>query len=177
MSQENVEHLRAWAAAWEMKAGQGALVDRTTGEPVLSHLDPEVTYEDMSLPDHMGETYHGHDGVIRATERWVETYDEIQVDLERIVGSGACLVSIHRFRATAQHTGIEFEEPLAIVGISETGKSFVSGPSTAICCRLLWSAASTALPREGYWGSDLAGDREAQRGRLRPTSRPRPSRD
>jgi len=92
------------------------------GEPVLSHLDPEVTYEDMSLPDHIGETYHGHEGVIRATERWVETYDEIQVDLERIVGSGARLVSIHRFRATAQHTGIEFEEPLAIVWNFRDGK-------------------------------------------------------
>ena len=122
MLRENVENLRAWAAAWEMNAGQGALVDRTTGEPVLSHLDREVTYQDMSLPDHVGETYHGHEGVIRATERWVETYDKIQVDLERIVGSGACLVSIHRFRATAQHTGIEFEEPLAIVWNFRDGK-------------------------------------------------------
>ena len=122
MSQENVENLRAWAAAWEMKPGERALIDRTTGEPVLSHLDPEVTYEDMSLPDHIGETYHGHEGVIRATERWVETYGKLQVDLDRIVGSGACLVSIHRFRATAQHTGIEFDEPLAIVWNFREGK-------------------------------------------------------
>ena len=122
MSQENVQNVRQWAAAWEMKAGQGALVDRSTGEPVLSHLDPEVTYQDMALPDHIGETYHGHEGVVRATERWVEPFDELQVDLERIVGSGACIVSIHRFRATARHTGIEFEEPLAIVWKFRDGK-------------------------------------------------------
>lgn len=122
MSQENVERLRELAAAWEMNADGGPLLDRATGEPVVSHLDPDVTYEDMAVPDHVGETYHGHEGVIRATERWIEPFTELRVDLERIVGSGARLVSIHRLRATAQHTGIEFEEPLAIIWEFRDGK-------------------------------------------------------
>ena len=88
----------------------------------MSLLDPEVIYEDTTLPDHAGETYRGHEGVIRATERWAEPYEELTGELERIVGTGDCLVSIHRFRARAQHTGIEFDEPLAYLWRFRDGK-------------------------------------------------------
>ena len=105
-----------------MYAGGGALRDRNTGQTLLTHLHPEVTYEDTALPDHIGETYHGHEGVIRATERWFEPFEELKVDLERIAGTGDRLVSIHRFRARARHTGIEFDEPLAIAWTFQDGK-------------------------------------------------------
>ena len=82
-------------------------LDGSTGKTEMSQLDPEVVLEDASLPDHVGEIYHGHAGVIRATEFWSEPYQELRVELERILGSGDCLVSIHRFRARARHTGIE----------------------------------------------------------------------
>lgn len=115
MSKENVESLRIWAAAWEARPGGGPLVDRRTGQAVTSHFDPEVEYEDGTLPDHAEETYQGIEGVVRATERWAEPFQELTVELERIVGAGDCLVSIHTFRARAKHTGIEFDEPLAIL--------------------------------------------------------------
>jgi ketosteroid isomerase-like protein len=115
MSRENVEILRAWAAALEARPGEGPLVTRDTGEAVTSRFDPEVVYEDASWLDHAAETYHGIDGVVRATERWTEPFEELTLDLERIVGGGDCLVSIHRFRARARRTGIEFDEPLAIL--------------------------------------------------------------
>jgi ketosteroid isomerase-like protein len=51
--------------------------------------------------------------VIRATERWIEAYEDLTIELERIVGEGDRLVSIHRARSRARHTGIEFEGPLA----------------------------------------------------------------
>jgi hypothetical protein len=38
------------------------------------------------------------------------------LDLERIVGTGDRLVSIHRWRAKARHTGIEFDVRLAHPG-------------------------------------------------------------
>ena len=60
--------------------------------------------------------------MIRATERWVEPFEEMTVDLERIVGTGDCLVSIHRWRARARRTGIAFKEPLAIVWRFRDGK-------------------------------------------------------
>ena len=107
MSQENVERLRAFWESW------------TPENTDLSLLDPEVTYEDGTLPDHIGETYRGHEGVARATERWIEPFDSLTIELERIVGAGDRLVSIHQARAKARHTGIEFEGPLAYLQAPE----------------------------------------------------------
>jgi ketosteroid isomerase-like protein len=115
MSRENVENLGAAAEAWQMNPAGGPLLNRSTGEADLSLFDPEVIYEDANLPDHSGETDHGHERVIRATERWTEPFEEMTVELERIVGTGDCLVSIHRWRAKARHTGIEFDQPLAFL--------------------------------------------------------------
>ena len=111
MSQENVDNLRAFWETWN-----------TSEAPDLSLLDPEVTYEDTILPDHVGETYRGHEGVARAVARWFESYAEITISLERIVGEGDCLVSIHRVRTTGRHTGIELASPLAYVYIVREGK-------------------------------------------------------
>jgi ketosteroid isomerase-like protein len=111
MSQENVDALRAF---WEMW--------NTNDAPDLSLLDPDVTYEDTILPDHVGETYRGREGVARAVARWFEPFAEISIGLERIVGEGDCLVSIHRVRTKARHTGIEFESSLAYVYALHEGK-------------------------------------------------------
>ena len=114
MSQENVENLRALLEAWNVEAWK-------RGED-MSLLDPEVTYEDTTLPDHVGETYRGHEGVARATERWVEPYEELTIALERIVGAGDRLVSIHRVRARARYTGIDGEGPVAYLWKFQDGK-------------------------------------------------------
>jgi ketosteroid isomerase-like protein len=122
MPQENVEILRTWAAALEANPGKGPLVSRHTGEAVVSQFDPEVVYEDTNWPDHAAETYRGIDAVVRATERWTEPYERLTLELQRIVGTGDCLVSIHRLQATARQTGIEFDEPHAILWRFRGGK-------------------------------------------------------
>lgn len=88
----------------------------------MSLLDPGVTYEDATLPDHVGETYRGHEGVLRATERWLEPFEWLAVELERIIGAGDRFVSVHRFRAKARHTGIELEGPVAYLWTFRDGK-------------------------------------------------------
>jgi ketosteroid isomerase-like protein len=115
MPQENVENLRAHLEAWDAEAWR-------RGEFDMSLFDPEVAYEDTVLPDHVGETYRGHDGVARATARWLEPFESTAIETERIVGDGDCLVSIHRVRAKARHTGIEFEGPLAYIWTFRDGK-------------------------------------------------------
>jgi ketosteroid isomerase-like protein len=115
MSQENVENLRAVLEAWDVRAWKQGGFD-------VSLLDPEVTYEDTILPDHIGETYRGHEGVIRATERWIEPYEDMTIELERIVGAGDRLVSIHRVRGTARYSGIEGQGPVAYVWTFRDGK-------------------------------------------------------
>ena len=88
----------------------------------MSLLDSKVTYEDTTLPDHIGEAYRGHEGVARATERWLEPYEELTIELEKIVGAGDCLVSIHRVRGKARYTGIEAEGPVAYLWTFRDGK-------------------------------------------------------
>ena len=73
--------------------------------PDFDLLDPEIVFEDDILPDHAGETYRGHEGLARATRTWLQPYEEFTIELEEIVGSGERLVSTHRFRARARHTG------------------------------------------------------------------------
>ncbi|HEV2980637.1 MAG TPA: nuclear transport factor 2 family protein [Solirubrobacteraceae bacterium] len=67
---------------------------------------PDYAYEDDFLPDHAGETYHGLDGLRRAWIGFVEPFEELTYDLERIVGSGDQFVSIHRVRSKARQSGI-----------------------------------------------------------------------
>jgi ketosteroid isomerase-like protein len=102
MSETNVENLRAILEAWDPEAWRRDGID-------MSLLDPEVTYEDNTLPDHIGETYPGHEGVTRATERWLEAFESLTIELERIAGEGDLLVSIHRVHAKARYTGIEMD--------------------------------------------------------------------
>jgi ketosteroid isomerase-like protein len=121
MSQENVENLRAfletWSReAWTLEAWQrGDVMD-------MSFLDPEVTYEDSNLPDHVGEAYRGHEGIVRAAERWIEPFEWLLIELEQIVDAGDRLVSIHRARSKARYTGIEFDTPLAYLWTFRAGK-------------------------------------------------------
>ena len=116
MSQENVKNLRAWLESWDPEAWkQDVLADEA------DLLDPEIVYEDENLPDHVGEAYRGPEGVARAAKRWAEG-QELHIDLKEIVGSGDHLVSVHRVRSRAEHTGIEFDAPLAYAWTFRDGK-------------------------------------------------------
>jgi ketosteroid isomerase-like protein len=98
VSQEEVEILGRYFEAW--LAGDV----RDLGD--LSFLDPEVVYEDEILPDHAGETYHGHDGFRRAWARAVEPWDTIEGEVEWI-RDGDLIVSCHRGRMRGRGSGVE----------------------------------------------------------------------
>src|SRR6478672_7819089 len=117
MSQENVESLRAFLEPWGREAWQqGEVID-------MSFLDRDVIYEDANLPDHIGEVYRGDEGIVRAAKRWIEPFEWLRVELEQIMDAGDDrLVSIHRGRSKARHTGIEFDEPVAYVWTFRDGK-------------------------------------------------------
>ena len=118
---ENREKLRRRLEQWDPK---GEVEAFRQGRPVgdMSLIDPAVVFEDTDLPDHAGETYHGYAGIARATEQWVEAFESVDIELERIEGSGDRLVSIHRLRMKARHTGIEFESGLAYIWTFREGR-------------------------------------------------------
>jgi ketosteroid isomerase-like protein len=119
MSQENVERLRGRLEEWD-PTGELEAWKRGRSTVDLSLIDPNVVYEDGVLPDQVRET--GYDGVGRAVERWLEPFENVSIELERIVGTGDRLVSIHRAQMKARHTGIELETPLAYVWTFRVGK-------------------------------------------------------
>jgi ketosteroid isomerase-like protein len=120
MSQENVDNLRGFLEAWDPRAAVEAW---KRGETVdLSLIDPEIAYEDTILPDHVGETYHGYEGVFRSIDRWLEPFETLTIELERIVGTGDRLVSIHLVHSKARHTGIEFDTRVAYLWTFRDGK-------------------------------------------------------
>jgi ketosteroid isomerase-like protein len=120
MSEKDVANLRAFLESWDPR---GDLDAWKRGEPRGEDLfDPEVAYEDTILPDHAGEVYRGYDGVARATERWLEPFESMTVELEDIVGTGDRLVSIHRIHAVAHHTGMSFDESVAYAWTFRDGR-------------------------------------------------------
>ena len=121
MSEENVENLRAFLEPWGREPWTPETWERG-GVIDLSYLDPEVVYEDENLPDHIGEAYRGHEGIVRAAKRWVEPNQWLLVELEQILGAGDRLVSVHRVRSKALHSGIAFDAPLAYAWTFRDGK-------------------------------------------------------
>ena len=144
MSEENLERLRRRLEEWDPKA-QVAAAKKGEAIPDIEVIDPEVTFEDAVLPDHIGETYHGYGGILRATEQWLEAFESIDIELDRIVGSGDRFVSIHRARMKAKHTGIELDSDLAYIWTFRDGrvvhiKGFVDLPEALAAAGLSGAA-------------------------------------
>jgi ketosteroid isomerase-like protein len=99
MPQNDVERLRAFFE-------QDVRVEQDVAALDLSLMDPDVVFEDSVLPDHVGE-YRGHEGMVRAARTWLDAYEQFTIELERIVGTGDRVVSVHRFRGTGRSSGIE----------------------------------------------------------------------
>ena len=97
-------------------------------EQVFSHdaatalIDPDTVFEDAVLPDNAGEEYRGIDGVRRASARWMEDYEWLLVELDRIIDADERVVSIQQAKMKMRHTAIEFETPLAYVWTFQGGK-------------------------------------------------------
>lgn len=108
MADQNVENLRALLDSWSAERWTPEMTAR--GDVIdLDLLDRDVIYEDTVLPDHVGETYRGHDGVRRATQRWNEGNEWMVVELLDVLGAGDRLVSCHRVRTKARYSEIEFD--------------------------------------------------------------------
>ncbi len=85
MSRENVEFLEGlFAGAKEMD--KQALLDALP-ELIAEACDPEIEWvEDPRRADR--RVYRGHEGVRESFERWLENFDEYEVEVERMVDCG-----------------------------------------------------------------------------------------
>jgi ketosteroid isomerase-like protein len=88
----------------------------------LSFLDAEIAYEDEILPDHVGETYRGHDGFRKAWVRAIEPWEDIEARLEWARDAGDEVVSCHWSRMRGKGSGAEAEIRYAYVWRFRGGK-------------------------------------------------------
>ncbi len=91
-------------------------------EVTVALYAPDFVYEDAVLPDHVGESYRGIDGSLRAAEGWIEPCEWLLVNLDQIIDADERVVSLHRARLKMRHTEIEFESPLAYIFTFQDGK-------------------------------------------------------
>ncbi len=103
MSQENVEILRRGYAAWNEREF----------DQVLELFDPEIEWTFAGGAQFPGTdaTYHGHEGVRRFWETFIEPWAQIHVAVEEIRGSGDRAVALVRFQATGRGSGVELDVP------------------------------------------------------------------
>ena len=102
MSQENVEIVRRWVEDVVDSEDSTDLGD-------LSFLDEAIAYEDNILPDHIGETYHEHEGFRKAWARAIEPWEDIDIQIEWVRDAGDTVVTCHRSRGRGKGSGIEIE--------------------------------------------------------------------
>ena len=106
MSQENADLIcRMWKEQMER--------DPTTLD--LSLVDPDIVYEDEVLPDHGGETYHGHEGLLRAWARAIEPWANFTNEIEWAREAGDEVVSCHVMRGHGKGSGVPVEGRYAYI--------------------------------------------------------------
>jgi ketosteroid isomerase-like protein len=140
-SEDNVARL---TTAWR------AFMDEDLA-PMLSLLDPDVTYEDEVLPDHAGETYRGHEGIMRAWARFTEPWDSFVNELEWATTEGDTVVSCHHARMRGTGSGVASETRYGYVWRFHTGRVMYirsyADPSSALEAAGL-SAETPAAPEQ-----------------------------
>src|SRR5215204_6204927 len=119
MSKENVDTIRSAWEAW-MKGDATA----------LAVLDSDVVYEDDLLPDHVGETYRGVDGLLKAWSIWAEPWDEFETDIEWVRDAGTDeVVSCHQRACSAREAGSRETSATPTWGDSGRARSSTASPS------------------------------------------------
>jgi ketosteroid isomerase-like protein len=101
MSQENVEVVRS---AYEAFA-------RGDFETALELFHPDIEWHDPDRPG--GGTYHGHEGLIRNLEEWLEGWEEFRLEPEEFLEAGDQVVVLVRQSGRGKGSGVEIEAPLA----------------------------------------------------------------
>lgn len=129
--ESNVERLRTLLDSMSGVMWNAARVSNWTSR--LEMFDPDVVFEDSAMFD---ETFRGHKGIVEAFRRWIDAFASTRVDLVEIAGEGDKVVSTHRFRATAHHTGVEVKGEYAFVWRFRDGRvvhyQSVTDPASAL---------------------------------------------
>jgi len=125
MSQENVEIALAAVDAW----------NRGDCEAWLDLWDEEAEFY-PSRAQLEGESYSGHDGLMRFLAEMTQDFEEVRFEIEETRDAGEQVVGIGRFRARGRTSGVDLNVPLGTLTRMRRGKivytRFFSEPADAL---------------------------------------------
>ena len=105
MSQENVEFIEALMTGGGDMDKQAVLA--ALPELIAQACAPDIEWvEDPQRPD--SRVYRGHEGVRESWERWLEHWDDWEVEFERFIdcGDDVLVVAVERGRGTASGASV-----------------------------------------------------------------------
>jgi ketosteroid isomerase-like protein len=83
-----------------------------------------------------GESYSGHDGLMRFVAELAEDFEDVRFEVEETRNAGEQLVGIGRFRARGRASGVDLNVPLGVLTRMRRGKivytRFFSEPADAL---------------------------------------------
>jgi ketosteroid isomerase-like protein len=66
-----------------------------TGHSALWLFDPEIEWHTrMDLPD--AGSRKGHEGMVRLSAEWTETFEDFHVELDELIDAGDCVIVVAR---------------------------------------------------------------------------------
>ena len=69
-----------------------------------------------------GESYSGHDGLMRFVAELAEDFEEVRFEIEETRDAGEQVVGIGRFRARGRASGVDIDVPLGVFTRMRRGK-------------------------------------------------------
>ena len=126
MSEENVEIALAIVDAW----------NRGDLEAWLALWDEEAEFYPLRAQLE-GESYSGHDGLMRFLAEMTQDFEEVRLEIDETRDAGGeQVVGIGRFRARGRASGVDINVPLSVFTRVRRGKivytRFFSEPADAL---------------------------------------------
>ena len=116
MSEENVEIARKHGDALN-----AFLRGEISSETWLAFWDEEAEFVPLRAQLE-GESYSGHDGLMRFVAELAEDFEEVRFEIEETRDTGAQIVGIGRFRARGRASGVDINVPAGVVQRLRRGK-------------------------------------------------------
>jgi ketosteroid isomerase-like protein len=102
MSKENIEIVRRAWEAWE----------RGDWDPLNAFYDPAVVWDASTLRGPIAGVYHGHEGVRRYFQDWLESFEAHRARAEEFIDAGDNVVVVGlRLSGRGKESGVQVDMP------------------------------------------------------------------
>jgi ketosteroid isomerase-like protein len=119
MAAENIELVKGIFSAY--RGGASAEIRKVLPEAVREICDPEI--ELIEAPERLdARTYHGHEGVLEAFNRWLEQWEEYDMEAETFEDHGDDVFVVAHETGRGDRSGASVSTPIYIIVTVRRGK-------------------------------------------------------